>query len=82
MRAKFALDPTNQDPRTLTPQTKTQQTKTQQTKTQQTKAQRTKTQQTSARNPELIAEHASETGQSPLWHPIEKQLYCTDIPAG
>ena len=32
--------------------------------------------------PELIANYACETGENPLWHPIERRLYWTDIPAG
>jgi D-xylono/L-arabinono-1,4-lactonase len=32
--------------------------------------------------PELIADYACETGENPLWHPFEKQLYWTDIPRG
>lgn len=31
---------------------------------------------------ELIADYACETGENPLWHPIEKALYWTDIPTG
>lgn len=33
-------------------------------------------------NPEVIADYACETGENPLWHPIEKRLYWTDIPTG
>lgn len=32
--------------------------------------------------PELIADYACETGEGPLWHPDEKQLYWVDIPQG
>ena len=32
--------------------------------------------------PELIADYACETGEGPLWHPMEKCVYWTDIPAG
>jgi sugar lactone lactonase YvrE len=32
--------------------------------------------------PELIANYACETGENPLWHPMERRLYWTDIPAG
>jgi sugar lactone lactonase YvrE len=32
--------------------------------------------------PELIANYACETGENPLWHPTERQLYWSDIPAG
>jgi sugar lactone lactonase YvrE len=32
--------------------------------------------------PELIADYACETGEGPLWHPIEKRLYWADIPPG
>ena len=32
--------------------------------------------------PELIADYACETGENPLWHPIEKRLYWCDIPNG
>lgn len=31
---------------------------------------------------ELIADYACETGENPLWHPQQRQLYWTDIPAG
>lgn len=31
---------------------------------------------------ELIADYACETGENPLWHPIERRLYWTDIPNG
>ncbi len=31
---------------------------------------------------ELIADYACETGENPLWHPIEKRLYWCDIPNG
>jgi sugar lactone lactonase YvrE len=33
-------------------------------------------------SPELIADYACETGENPLWHPLEQKLYWTDIPAG
>ena len=32
--------------------------------------------------PELIADYRCETGEGPLWHPTEKLVYWTDIPAG
>ncbi|MBW4043879.1 MAG: SMP-30/gluconolactonase/LRE family protein [Acidobacteria bacterium] len=32
--------------------------------------------------PELIADYACETGENPLWHPLERRLYWTDIPRG
>jgi D-xylono/L-arabinono-1,4-lactonase len=32
--------------------------------------------------PELIADYACQTGESPLWHPLEKRLYWADIPRG
>ena len=32
--------------------------------------------------PELIADYSCETGEGPLWHPTEKKVYWTDIPAG
>ena len=32
--------------------------------------------------PELIADYACNTGENPLWHPLEQRLYWTDIPAG
>ncbi len=32
--------------------------------------------------PELIADYRCETGEGPLWHPAEKRVYWTDIPAG
>ena len=32
--------------------------------------------------PEVIANYACETGENPLWHPLELKLYWTDIPAG
>jgi D-xylonolactonase len=32
--------------------------------------------------PELIADCACETGEGPLWHPGEQQLYWADIPTG
>lgn len=31
---------------------------------------------------ELIADYACETGENPLWHPVERRLYWLDIPAG
>jgi D-xylono/L-arabinono-1,4-lactonase len=31
---------------------------------------------------ELIANYACETGENPLWHPIERRLYWCDIPKG
>lgn len=33
-------------------------------------------------NLELICDYACETGENPLWHPLEKRLYWTDIPTG
>ena len=32
--------------------------------------------------PERIADYACETGEGPLWHPLEKRVYWCDIPAG
>ena len=32
--------------------------------------------------PSLIADYQCDTGEGPLWHPQEKRLYWTDIPAG
>ena len=32
--------------------------------------------------PVLIANYACETGENPLWHPIERRLYWCDIPNG
>lgn len=32
--------------------------------------------------PELIADYRCETGEGPHWHPGEKMVYWTDIPAG
>jgi len=32
--------------------------------------------------PELIADYACHTGEGPMWHPLEKKVYWTDIPAG
>jgi D-xylonolactonase len=32
--------------------------------------------------PELIADYHCKTGENPLWHPLEKRLYWTDIPSG
>lgn len=31
---------------------------------------------------EVIADYACETGENPLWHPIEQRLYWCDIPNG
>lgn len=31
---------------------------------------------------EVIADYACETGENPLWHPLERKLYWTDIPTG
>lgn len=31
---------------------------------------------------EMIADYHCETGENPLWHPIEHKLYWTDIPSG
>ena len=32
--------------------------------------------------PELMADYRCETGESPLWHPMERQVYWSDIPQG
>ena len=32
--------------------------------------------------PELIADYSCHTGENPLWHPLERRLYWTDIPRG
>jgi D-xylonolactonase len=32
--------------------------------------------------PELIANYSCQTGENPLWHPMERRLYWTDIPPG
>ena len=32
--------------------------------------------------PELIADYNCRTGEGPIWHPDEKQVYWVDIPAG
>ena len=32
--------------------------------------------------PELIADYQCETGEGPLWHPMERRLYWADIPRG
>ena len=32
--------------------------------------------------PELIADYQCQIGENPLWHPVEKRLYWTDIPRG
>lgn len=32
--------------------------------------------------PELLADYACVTGEGPLWHPAERRVYWTDIPAG
>lgn len=32
--------------------------------------------------PELLADYACVTGEGPLWHPTERRVYWTDIPAG
>lgn len=32
--------------------------------------------------PEMIAQHHTDVGENPLWHPIEKRLYWTDITGG
>jgi len=32
--------------------------------------------------PELIADYACQCGENPLWHPVQKRLYWTDIPRG
>ncbi|MEI6970387.1 MAG: SMP-30/gluconolactonase/LRE family protein [bacterium] len=33
-------------------------------------------------NPELLVDCACETGENPLWHPMEGRIYWVDIPAG
>ena len=35
-----------------------------------------------ASQPELIANYRCQTGENPLWHPMEQRLYWTDIPGG
>ena len=32
--------------------------------------------------PELVADCQCDTGENPLWHPMERRLYWTDIPRG
>lgn len=32
--------------------------------------------------PELVADYRCETGEGPLWHPMEKRVYWSDIPRG
>ncbi|MDP6452106.1 MAG: SMP-30/gluconolactonase/LRE family protein [SAR202 cluster bacterium] len=32
--------------------------------------------------PELVADYRCETGEGPLWHPMERQVYWSDIPQG
>ena len=32
--------------------------------------------------PELMADYRCETGEGPLWHPMERQVYWSDIPQG
>ena len=32
--------------------------------------------------PELIADYQCQTGEGPIWHPEERRVYWTDIPAG
>lgn len=32
--------------------------------------------------PELIADYECQVGENPLWHPMERRLYWTDIPRG
>ncbi len=32
--------------------------------------------------PKLMSDQENQIGENPLWHPIEKQLYWTDIPTG
>jgi sugar lactone lactonase YvrE len=32
--------------------------------------------------PELITDYECHTGENPLWHPLERRLYWTDIPRG
>ena len=32
--------------------------------------------------PEVIADYACEVGENPMWHPLEKRLYWTDITGG
>jgi sugar lactone lactonase YvrE len=31
---------------------------------------------------QMISDQATQTGENPLWHPVEKRLYWTDIPTG
>ena len=31
---------------------------------------------------QLISDQATQTGENPLWHPVEKRFYWTDIPTG
>jgi D-xylonolactonase len=33
-------------------------------------------------NIEIVADYGCETGENPLWHPLEERLYWTDIPTG
>jgi len=33
-------------------------------------------------HPEMLADYPCACGENPLWHPLEKRLYWTDIPAG
>ena len=33
-------------------------------------------------DPRLIADYECVTGENPLWHPLEKRVYWTDIPTG
>jgi D-xylonolactonase len=33
-------------------------------------------------DPELVADYRCETGEGPLWHPMERQVYWSDIPQG
>ena len=32
--------------------------------------------------PEIVADYRCEIGEGPRWHPVEKKVYWTDIPAG
>ena len=32
--------------------------------------------------PELVADYQCQVGEGPMWHPMEKRVYWTDIPAG
>ena len=32
--------------------------------------------------PELVADYQCQVGEGPMWHPMEKRVYWTDIPTG